>query len=284
MNSNGGVGVDNLSGKVALVTGAARRGSIGRATARALADRGADIACVDVARPPAHAPDHGVGSPGELDELVAELQAGGRRAIAVQADVTDSAQVQQAVDQTVAELGRLDIACAMAGGVGFGNGIAPLLQLPEAEWDWVLDVNLKGSWLTAAAAGRAMVAAGNGGRIVTVASAAGLTAANGTSGMGAYAAAKAGVIVLTQNLARELGRHGITVNAVTPGVIRTQASEPVREKLARRGRLDDWISAIPLQRMAEPEEVAAVVAFLCSDAASYVTGDAVNVTGGQTLG
>jgi len=172
----------------------------------------------------------------------------------------------------------------MAGGVGFGNGIAPLIRLTEPEWDWVIDVNLKGTWITASAAAKAMVAAGQGGRIVTVASAAGLTGANGTSGMGAYAAAKAGLIVLTQNLAVELGRYGITVNAVSPGVVRTQASQPVREHLDSRGRLDDWIKTIALRRMAEPSEIAAVVAFLCSDDAGYVTGDAVNLTGGQAFG
>lgn len=274
----------DLTGKVALVTGAARSGSIGRATALRLAADGADIACLDVARPPAHAPEHGMGSQSELDDLVAEINAGGRRAIGITADVTDWAGMHAAVDRVVAELGRLDICCAMAGGVGFGNGIAPLIRLTEPEWDWVIDVNLKGTWITASAAGKAMVAAARGGRIVTVASAAGLTGANGTSGMGAYAAAKAGLIVLTQNLAVELGRHGITVNAVSPGVVRTQASQPVRERLDSRGRLDDWIKSIALRRMAEPSEIAAVVAFLCSDDAGYVTGDAVNVTGGQTFG
>jgi NAD(P)-dependent dehydrogenase (short-subunit alcohol dehydrogenase family) len=273
-----------LAGKVALVTGAARASSIGRATALRLAADGAAIACVDVARPPGHAPGPGMSSQDELDGLVAEIRAAGRPAIGITADVTDWQAMHAAVDRTCAELGRLDICCAMAGGVGFGNGIAPLIRLTEPEWDWVIDVNLKGAWITAAAAAKAMVAAGNGGRIVTVASAAGLTGANGTSGMGAYAAAKAGVIVLTQNLAVELGRYGITVNAVSPGVVRTQASQPVREHLERRGRLDDWIKAIPLRRMAEPAEVASVVAFLCSDGAGYVTGDAVNVTGGQTLG
>lgn len=273
-----------LAGKVALVTGSARAGSIGRATALRLAADGADIACLDVARPPDHAPDHGMGSQTELDQLVDEIRATGRQAIGITADVTDWSAMHAAVGQIVSELGRLDICCAMAGGVGFGNGIAPLIRLTEPEWDWVLDVNLKGAWITASAAAKVMVEAGQGGRIVTVASAAGLTGANGTSGMGAYAAAKAGVIVLTQNLAVELGRYGITVNAVSPGVVRTQASQPVRERLEQRGRLDDWIRAIPLRRMAEPSEIASVVAFLCSDAAGYVTGDAVNVTGGQTLG
>jgi NAD(P)-dependent dehydrogenase (short-subunit alcohol dehydrogenase family) len=278
------VPMPDLAGKVALVTGAARAGSIGRATALRLAADGADVACLDVARPPEHAPGHGMGSQSELDDLVAELKSSGRRAIGITADVTDWTAMHAAVDRIVAELGRIDICCAMAGGVGFGNGIAPLLRLTEPEWDWVIDVNLKGTWNTASAAAKAMVTGGRGGRIVTAASAAGLTAANGTSGMGAYAAAKAGLIVLTQNLAVELGRYGITVNAVSPGVVRTQASQPVREHLDSRGRLDSWIKAIPLRRMAEPSEIAAVVAFLCSDDAGYVTGDAVNVTGGQTLG
>lgn len=108
------MGSKELTGKVALVTGAARCGGIGRTTALLLADLGADIACLDVARPPEHAPEHGVGSPNELAELVAEIEAKGRRAIAVTADVTNGAQVNEAVDRTVVELGSLDLCCAMA--------------------------------------------------------------------------------------------------------------------------------------------------------------------------
>ncbi|GAA4994879.1 3-oxoacyl-[acyl-carrier-protein] reductase [Yinghuangia aomiensis] len=278
------MGTTELSGKVALVTGAARRGGIGRTTALLFADLGADVACLDVARAPWHAPGHGVGSPDELAELVAEIEAKGRRAIAVTADVTQAAQVDAAVDRTVRELGRLDICCAMAGGVGFGNGIAPLLSLDEPSWDWVIDVNLKGAWLTAAAAGRAMVAAGRGGRIVTIASSAALIGANGSTGMGAYAAAKAGVITLTQTLAAELGPHGITVNAVSPGMIGTQASAPVREHFERSGRTEAVIESIPLRRFGEADEIASIVAFLCGDGASYITGDAINATGGKVLG
>lgn len=273
-----------MGDRVALVTGAARRSSIGRATALRLAADGADIACVDLARPPDHAPGHGVGTADELDDVAEEVRALGRRAIAVRADATDLDQMGAAVARTVAELGSLDVCAAMVGGVGLGNGIAPLLRLSEPEWDWIIDVNLKSAWVTAKTAAEAMISGGRGGRIVTVASAAGLTAANGTSGMAAYAAAKAGVIVLTQNLARELGPHGITVNAVTPGMIMTEASAPVRDHLRAKGRLDALVNAIPLRRFAKPFEVAAVVAFLCSDDASFVTGAAVNATGGQTLG
>jgi len=123
------------------------------------------------------------------------------------------------------------------------------MKLTEKEWDWVIDVNLKGAWITARAAAEALIEAGNGGRIVTVASAAGLPGANGSTGMASYAAAKAGVIVLTQNLASELGRFGINVNAISPGMVHTQASQPVRDKLQSRGQLEDWLGGIPLRRM-----------------------------------
>jgi len=278
------MGRPGITGHVALVTGAGRRHGIGWATALRLAEDGAHVACLDVGRPPSHAPNYGVGSDDELAELVDEIRATGRQALAITADVTDWAQMHAAVARVDDELGPIGLCCAMAGGVGFGNGIAPLLTLTEDEWDWVVDVNLKGTWITARAAAASMITSGAGGRIVTVASSAALPGANGTTGMAAYAAAKAGVIVLTQNLASELGRYKINVNAISPGMVRTQASQPVKDRLESRGRLEGWLSQIPLKRIGEPEEMAAVVSFLCSDDASYVTGDAVNVTGGQALG
>lgn len=278
------MGRPGIEGRVALVTGAGRRGSIGRATALRLAEDGADVACLDLGRAPAHAPDYGVGSDDELDELVGEIRDIGRQAIGITADATDWKEMHDAVDRASDELGSIGICCAMAGGVGFGNGIAPLLRLTEDEWDWVVDVNLKGTWITARAAATSMITAGSGGRIVTVASSAALAGVNGATGMAAYAAAKAGVIVLTQNLASELGRFGINVNAISPGMIRTQASQPVRERLESRGHLTEWLAHLPLKRIGEPWEMAAIASFLCSDDASYVTGDAINATGGQALG
>jgi meso-butanediol dehydrogenase/(S,S)-butanediol dehydrogenase/diacetyl reductase len=270
----------DLDGRVALVTGAARRQGIGRATALRLAARGAAVACLDVGRPPAHAADHGVGTLEELDETVELVRASGSAGIAVAADVSDVTQMIEAAARTRAELGPVWACCAIAGGVGFGNGIVPLLELTEAEWDWSVDVNLKGVWATARACVPHMVEAGQGGRVVTVTSAAGL---RGARNFGAYAAAKAGVIALTRSFALELGRWSITANSVAPGMIETQASQPVREHLAAREGLDEMRRAIPLGRFGSPDEIAAAISFLCSDDAAYITGDVVNLTGGQVM-
>ena len=242
-------GGGDLEGRVALVTGAARRQGIGRATALRLAGRGARVACVDVGRAPAHAPDFGVGSVAELDETVELIRASGGTAIVIQADVVDVEQMEAAAERTRDELGPVWACCAIAGGVGFGNGIVPLLELTEAAWDWSVDVNLKGVWTTARACVPHMVEGGDGGRLVTVTSAAGL---RGARNFGAYATAKAGVVALTRSFAIELGRWGITANSVAPGMIETQASQPVRERLEQRGRLGDFGARSPSSASARP--------------------------------
>ena len=132
-----------FTSKVVLVTGAARRRSIGRATALRLAREGCDVACLDIARPYADFPEYGLGTADELDELVREIQALGRRALALRADVSSWDEAHRAVAETQQTLGRIDICCNVAGGSGFGMGSAPLLQLTEREWDRVVDVNLK---------------------------------------------------------------------------------------------------------------------------------------------
>lgn len=277
--------LSGIAGKVALVTGAARRRSIGRATALRLAREGADVACLDIARPYADFPEHGVASADELDGLVAEIRGLGRRAIALRADVSSWDQVHAAVAETVAALGGVDLCLNVAGGASFGMGAGPLLMLPEGQWDRVLDVNLKGTWIVARACAERMLAAGRGGRIVNVSSQAGK---RGFPMLGAYCAAKAGVILLTQVLAQELGAAGITVNAVCPGTVDTDLinKDHQLERLIEssgEGR-DQWIRReIPLGRLETADDVAAAIAFLCSDDAAYVTGEAVNVSGGQTM-
>ena len=164
-------------------------------------------------------------------------------------------------------------------------GAGPLLQLPEAQWDRVVDVNLKGTWMVARACAERMLAAGRGGRIVNVSSQAGK---RGFPMLGAYCAAKAGVILLTQVLAQELGAAGITVNAVCPGTVDTDLINKDHQleqliEASGEGR-DHWIGReIPLGRLETADDVASAIAFLCSDDAAYITGEALNVSGGQTM-
>ncbi len=274
-----------IAGKVALVTGAARRRSIGRATALRLAREGADVACLDIARPYAEFPDYGVAGGDELDEVVREIETLGRRGLALRADVSSWEEVHAAVASAVEALGAVDLVCNVAGGAGVGMGMGPLLQIAEREWDRVLDVNLKGTWMVARACAERMLAAGRGGRIVNVSSQAGK---RGFPMLGAYCAAKAGVVLLTQVLAQELGPAGITVNAVCPGTVDTDLlnKDGQFELLigALEGDAKRWIAReIPLARLQTADEVAGAIAFLCSDDAAYITGEALNVSGGQTM-
>ena len=277
--------LDGMAGKVALVTGAARRRGIGRATAMRLAREGADVACLDIARPYEAFPGHGLASADELEEVVADIQALGRRAVAVRADVSSWDEVHAAVDAASAELGPIDLVANVAGGASMGAGVGPLLGLSEPEWDLVVDVNLKGTWMVSRACANAMVSRGQGGRIVNVSSQAGK---RGFAMLGAYCAAKAGVILLTQTMAMELGPLGITVNAVCPGTVDTDLINPnglMKTMLdSQPGGLDAWLAReIPLGRLETADDVAASIAFLLSDDAAYITGEAINVSGGQTM-
>ena len=277
--------LEGIAGKVALVTGAARRRGIGRATALRLAREGADVACLDIARPYEDFPGHGTASADELDEVVAEIESLGRRSVGVRADVSRWDQVHAAVAEAIGALGGVDLVVNVAGGASLGAGAGPLLQITEAEWDLVLDVNLKGTWMVSRACAADMLARGSGGRIVNISSQAGK---RGFAMLGAYCAAKAGVILLTQVLAVELGPMGITVNAVCPGTVDTDLLNKdgqLEEALAMLpGGVEGWIQReIPVGRLETADDVAAAVALLMSDDAAYITGEAVNVSGGQTM-
>ncbi|MBA3654174.1 MAG: SDR family oxidoreductase [Actinobacteria bacterium] len=265
---------------VALVTGAARRRGIGRATALRLARDGADVACLDIARPYEEFPEYGLATADELEEVVAEIEALGRRAMAVRADVSDWDQVHAAVAEASEALGVIDRVANVAGGAGFGMGAGPLLQISEREFDQVIDVNLKGTWMVSRACAGRMIEAGIGGRIVNVSSQAGK---RGFPMLGAYCAAKAGVILLTQVMAAELGPSNVTVNAVCPGTVDTRLLNPGEGDLsAMVGK--EWIDReIPLGRLQTADDVANAIAFLLSDDAAYITGEALNVSGGQTM-
>ena len=246
-----------LDGQVALVTGAAR--GLGRAISLALADAGADVAL-------------GLRVPGTADDVVAEIESMGRRAIAVPMDVRDLAQIGSAVDAVVGQLGRLDILVNNAG-LAPGN---PAEDVTEADFDLTIDVNVKGLFFASQAAGRAMVRQG-GGRIINVSSQAGFVALPGES---IYCASKAAVSHLTKCLAVEWGRHGITVNAVAPTFIHTDGTSAALGDPAFEADVRERIAG--LHRIGEPMDVAGGVVFLASPAASLITGATLMIDGGWT--
>jgi NAD(P)-dependent dehydrogenase (short-subunit alcohol dehydrogenase family) len=274
--------VNGLAGKVAFVAGAARAPGMGRATALRLAREGVDVACVDLLRDEASGDSTGGAAPESLEAVAAEVRAQGRRAVAIPCDLTDEAGVERAVETAVDELGTIDLCCNFAGATGADYGNGPLLDIDAASWERTMALNLTATWLASRACARRMIEHGRGGAIVNLSS---YAARFGTPGFGALSAARAGVLRLTETLAIELAPHGIRVNAVCPLGVRPTGSggNPGLERLAAgaSGSLDAWVRAtIPLGRMQEPGETAAVAVFLCSDDASFVTGEAITVAGG----
>ena len=246
-----------LTGQTALVTGAAR--GLGRAIALALADAGADVAL-------------GLRAMGTADDLLADIRAMGRRALAVPMDVTDLVQIGPAVDAVVGEFGRLDILVNNAG-LGPSN---PAEDVTEEDFDLTIDVNLKGLFFASQAAGRVMIRQG-GGRIVNLSSQAGFVALPTEA---IYCASKAAVSHLTKCLAVEWGRHGITVNAVAPTFIRTDGTaDALADPIFEADTLDRIAG---LHRIGEPMDVAGGVVFLASPAASLITGATLLIDGGWT--
>jgi NAD(P)-dependent dehydrogenase (short-subunit alcohol dehydrogenase family) len=273
-----------FAGQVALVTGAARPRSIGRATALALAQGGADVACLDIAQPYREAPDHGTASEDDLATLALEINMLGSRAVTAVADVSDERAVEAAVNQVHAELGTVTLLANVAGGSGPGFGLGPLVNISADEFRRVIDVNLTGTWLVSRACAHRMIDAGVSGRICNVSSQAGKRA---FPFLGAYCAAKAGVILLTQTMATELGPNGIAVNAVCPGTVDTDLmnKDSVFETIlgGPEGLAKYLEREIPLGRLQSADEIAAAICWLLSDAARGVTGEALNVSAGQTM-
>ena len=242
------------------------------------------MACLDIARPYDDAPHHGTASGDDLVALAAELAQHDVRAMTVQADVSDEAAVEAAVTRAAETLGTVTLVANVAGGSGPGFGRGPLLNVPAEEFRRVLDVNLVGTWLVSKACAARMVAAGVGGRICNVSSQAGKRA---FPFLGAYCAAKAGVILLTQTMAAELGAQGIAVNAVCPGTVDTDLmnKDGMFENLmgGPEGLAAYIAREIPLGRLQDADEIAAAIVWLLSDAARGVTGEALNVSAGQTM-
>ncbi len=275
----------NLNGKVALVTGAGGRNGIGRAIATRLAQEGADVAVNDIAEHP-YATDQGDWQ--GLPDLVREIEAMGRRAISVVADVGDAEQVQQMVDQTVAHFGKIDILVNNAGTIA-GKDRLPVVDLAEEDWDRVQRVNVKGVFLCSQAVARHLIAQGTGGKIINMSS---VTGKRGSARFAAYSASKFAVIGFTQCLAQELAPYQVNVNAICPGLVDTErmghlASVLMPDTLSADEQLTEYTrrseAAVPIGRLAEGTDVAKMAAFLASDEAAYLTGVSITVSGGTVM-
>jgi len=244
-----------LKDKIAVVTGGGR--GIGRGVSLAFAREGADVLVNYTSKSKA------------AEEVVAEIEKMGRKALAVKADVASSAEAQNMVNMAIERLGGLDILVNNAG----ISIPALLLHMTEEQWDRVINVHLKGTFNCTQAAARYMKEK-NYGKIINVISTAGIF---GTSGQINYASAKAGIIGFTKSASRELARYKINVNAICPGVTLTDMSDKVRTDPKLK---EIYFQRIQLGRYTEPEEVAPAFVFLASDEAGYITGHVLNVDGG----
>lgn len=244
----------DLAGQVAIVTGAGR--GLGRAIAQTLAAAGAKVACVDVSQE-------------TLAETVAAIEAAGGTAEAIACDVTDGSRVGEVVSEVVEKWGGLQILVNNAG----ITRDALLMRMNDDQWDAVISVNLRGTFLFTRAATRPMMK-GRRGRIINIASVSGLM---GNPGQSNYSASKAGIIGLTRTVAQELAGRNITVNAVAPGFIATEMTAALGDQI-----LEEVRKQIPLGRLGQPQDVADAVLYLASEAGGYITGQVLPLDGGLT--
>jgi 3-oxoacyl-[acyl-carrier protein] reductase len=247
--------MSQLANQVAVVTGAGR--GIGRAIALKFAAEGADVACVSRTAE-------------NSEKVAAEVRALGRKAWAYAVDVADAASVNAAAEKILADTGKVDILVNNAGVTRDGL----LMRMSDADWDTVLNTNLKGAFLFTRALSRSFIKQRSG-RIINVASVIGLI---GNAGQCNYASSKAGLIGLTQSVARELASRGVTVNALAPGFIETDMTSGLKEEWKV-----ELLKKIPLNSLGQPDDIAAAAVFLASPGARYITGQVLTVDGGMVM-
>jgi len=276
-----------LSGKVAIVTGCGGEQGVGRAIARRLAADGADLLVTDVAPTGTRVvATKSVSTWGGLDAVAAEVRAAGQRALTALLDVRSASQVDDVITQALQTFGRLDILVNNAAAPPGGDRV-PAVQLPEEAWDTVLDINLKGSFLCAKAAASVMLRQKIRGRIINIGSD---NSKVGQPNLAAYCASKFGLVGFTQALAMELAPGAITVNTICPGPMDTERvdyfgrrEDGSYDETRRIERIRRLTAAVPLGRLATPEDVAELAAFLASDAAGYITDHTIIVDGGELV-
>lgn len=276
--------MNSLKGKVALVTGVASKSSIGHAVALKLAGEGANIAVLDRYAVPQNLIAEETGW-GGLNDVAAEVRSLGSEALAVTANIASSEEVNAAIAKTLETFKKIDILVHCAGIRGPVS--TPLIDIPEEEWKVVLDINLNGTFLVSQAVSRNMVSREEGGKIVIIASMGGV---KGMSGSSPYSASKFGTIGLVKSLALELAQYNINVNAVNPGAVTTNLrdgyykeiaeAEGITIEEARDRHNEKSVGAIPLARFGTPEDIARLVLYLVTDESSYITGEAINISGG----
>ena len=258
----------DLDGQVAIVTGAGR--GIGRATALRLAREGVNVTVADI-------------NEANANGVAEEIESAAGTAYPVTVNVTDKADTERMVAETISQFGKLDILVNNAG-IAI---IASLMDTDEAAWDALMNVNAKGVLLCSQAAARQMIDQGDGGRIINNASGAGKVAPGKATPLGVYAASKHAVVALTKQFGLELSEHGILVNCVCPGIVDTSMWELIDREVARLegvpvGSVKERAAArIPVGRIQQPEDVANLIAYLASSDASYITAQALNVSWGM---
>ena len=270
-----------LEGKVAVITGAGRRNGLGEAMARRLAREGCRVILTDVGQAGEHMPEGAVGLLAEMQEIVDEINGDGGAASPFACNVLEPGEVAAAAAYAADTFGSLDI---WVNNAGIGYLMKPIVEMGSDEWDAVLGVNLRGAFLGIQAAAKVMIAQGRGGRIVNIGSQASKSAFANAS---AYTASKHGIVGLTRVAALELGEHGINVNTICPNHVTTGLGAWQNEHFSGLSGnsleqyMADMRARIPLGRPGQQEDIANACAFLCSEQAAYMTGESMNVSGGE---